>query len=152
VDDPLHIVLIEDDLIDAEAVRRSFGRLGLAHALHHALTVETGVELVGELHADGHARLVVLLDLNLPGEDGHAGLQRLIHDPQTAMVPVLILTTSEDARDRHRAFTGGAAGYFVKPLDSLTLDRILLAIHDYWSVSCFPPNDHGNARPHGNSR
>ena len=59
---------------------------------------------------------IILMDLQLPGMDGHTALARLRADPRTADIPVVALTAFAMAADRARALEAGFDGYLEKPI------------------------------------
>ncbi|MCE9537373.1 MAG: response regulator, partial [Nitrospirae bacterium] len=75
---------------------------------------------------------LILLDLNLRGQDGCDLLKRLRSDARFAMIPTIIFTTSDDPTDLARCYASGANGYVVKPG---TFAELVQCIHDicrYW--------------------
>lgn len=128
------ILLIEDDDIDVLAFRRAaegFGwRIAVARSADDALA---------QLALGTGRKPLIVLDLNLPGLDGHGFLARLRADPTLAALPVVVLTTSTDRRDIARAYGAQVAGYFAKPLDRGAFRAVVTAIHDYWSRAEPPP-------------
>lgn len=63
---------------------------------------------------------LILMDLQLPGEDGLTLTRELKADPATAGIPIVALTAHAMAGDRERALAAGCAGYIPKPLDTRT--------------------------------
>lgn len=93
---------------------------------HHAIDAEMQVHRDGEAMIQWIARMderevpcpdIVLLDLNLPRHDGIAILERIRQSPVCANVPVVIVTSSNAARDRANAARLGVTQYFRKPID-----------------------------------
>ena len=76
---------------------------------------------------------VILMDLQLPGIDGHAALERLRGDPQTAGIPVVAVSAFAMQADRERALDAGFDGYLEKPI----------SVHD------FPAQVRGHVRTGG---
>lgn len=81
-------------------------------ALVGAMTGEEGLEL-----AESHQPSAIILELHLPGRDGFELLRALKDNPATMHAPVIMLTTSERAEDKVRAFELGAADYVCKPFN-----------------------------------
>ena len=75
---------------------------------------------------------VILLDLNLRGQDGCDLLKRLRSDPRFATIPTIIFTTSDDQHDLARCYASGANGYVVKPGIFAELVQCIHDICRYW--------------------
>lgn len=116
----LSLLHIEDDSLDAEAFRRALRR----HQLEADVCVATdGTEALQKLRdpsrVSGDDELV-LLDLNMPGMNGHEFLDELRADPSLRTKTVFVLSSSDHARDMQLAYERNVAGYFLKSdLDSL---------------------------------
>jgi two-component system cell cycle response regulator DivK len=111
------ILVVEDNDRNLKLVRDV-----LEHAGYRVLVAtsgEDGVALAVEQPPD-----LVLLDLGLPGIDGHEALRRLRASPRTRSLPVVAVTAYAMAADRERALRAGFDGYLDKPLDvrALPLD------------------------------
>ncbi len=81
----------------------------------------------------------MLLDVKLPLLDGFEVLQQIRSGPSTRCLPVVILTASNQERDRQRAYELGANGYVVKTIDFEADTAALHAIAQYWAISNEPP-------------
>ncbi len=137
------ILLVEDDPHDVVLILTAFGEVGLRDQV---VVVNDGVQAVDYLQARKVFRYrspgypaVVLLDVKLPLVDGFEVLQQIRSDPATRLLPVVILTSSNQERDRQRAYALGANGYVVKTIDFETDTAALHAIGQYWAVSNEPP-------------
>ena len=64
---------------------------------------------------------LILMDIQLPGQDGLAFTRELKADPSTAMIPIVALTALAMPGDRERSLEAGCAGYISKPIDTRTL-------------------------------
>ena len=106
---PLRQILVVDD--DSDIVRALTMRLKSAGfdviAAHDG---ESALALAAR-----HRPHAIILDLGLPGCDGHVVTKRLRSDPATAEIPVIVLTARATRMDFRKAHAAGAAGYFVKP-------------------------------------
>jgi two-component system chemotaxis family response regulator WspR len=109
------VLLVDDQPIIAEAVRRMLA--GDADITLH--TCNRAADAVAR--ARDVRPTVILQDLVMPELDGFAVLDRLQADAGTRGVPVIVLSTKEDARDKSRAFSVGAADYLVKLPDRIEL-------------------------------
>jgi len=131
------ILLVEDNPDDEALTLRAFGK----HRIPNQIVVaRDGVEALDYLFGAGQyadrnvAELpaVVLLDLKLPRIDGLEVLRRIRADARTALLPVVVLTTSREAQDIHEAYSLGANSYIRKPVD---FEQFLLAVGqlgNYW--------------------
>jgi len=130
------ILLIEDDQIDAMTVRRAFKELHVANPLAH---VENGEAALAYLHGPAQDRpCLILLDLNMPIMGGIEFLRAAKADAGLKRIPVVVLTTSEEQRDKLESFDLGVAGYMRKPVDYKQFVETMRTIDAYWTVSELP--------------
>ncbi len=130
----VEVLLVEDNPGDVVLTREAFedARVDI-HLSVAADGPSAFAELEGRRTTPG-ARLpdLVLLDLNLPGMDGHEILRRIRTDDDLRHLPVIIMTTSDRPDDVLDAYRGTANSYITKPLDP---DEFLAAVRglgDYW--------------------
>ena len=140
-DRSLHILLVDDDEVDVRNVRRAIQRnqdRGLAATTLHVAA--DGVEALELLRSDAipARRRLVLLDLNMPRMNGLELLRALRADPELAALPVVVLTTSDDERDKMEAYDLNVAGYLVKPVDFASTVELMAALETYWTVVELP--------------
>ena len=127
------VLLIEDDEIDRLVIKRVFKKVGLSNPL---ICLDNGSALFQWLQQHTPALpALILLDLNLPGADGLEILARLKTDPYYNLIPIIILTTSNDPTDRKVCFRHGVVGYMIKTIDPELYTKKINAIIDYWSAS-----------------
>jgi CheY-like chemotaxis protein len=119
--EPLAIVLAEDDDGHASLVQRNLERAGLADGLRR---LRDGQEALDYLRAEGNytgrdtsQSLLLLLDIKMPRVDGVEVLRQLKADPRTALIPVIMLTTTDDPREIQRCYELGCSVYITKPVD-----------------------------------
>lgn len=130
------ILLVEDDQVDAMTVRRALKELHVANRLEH---VENGEEALAYLRDAGKERpCIVLLDLNMPIMSGSEFLQIVKRDAAMRRIPVVVLTTSEEQKDKLESFNLGVAGYMKKPVDYRQFVEMIRSIDAYWTVSELP--------------
>lgn len=133
------ILLVEDNPDDAELTVRAFRRSNLANELD---VVRDGAEALAYLFGEGEYATrdlrdqpqVVLLDLKLPKVSGIEVLRRIRNNPRTALVPVVILTSSDEEEDVLQSYRLGANSYLRKPVD---FHRFVDAVQNlglYWLV------------------
>ena len=133
----LHILLVDDDEVDVMNVRRAFRKANITNPL---FTAGNGLEALEVLRGDTmpvHQRLV-LLDLNMPKMNGLEFLRELRADPALAATPVVVLTTSNEDRDKVEAYKMNVAGYLVKPVTFINFVELMIALNKYWTLVELP--------------
>jgi two-component system, chemotaxis family, response regulator Rcp1 len=130
----MQILLVEDNPADAELVEEAFRDCPFPYQLHFA---EDGVVALQFLRRQGRFAAaprpdMILLDLNLPKKDGREVLQELKADPILQTIPVIVLTTSDDDADVHRAYGLHANCYLTKPVDLDDFLRKVRSIENFW--------------------
>jgi two-component system response regulator len=125
---------VEDSEADAELTRTALRKRRLFNPLH---VVDTGQAALDFLyrrgaHVDAPRPVLVLLDLNLPGLDGHDVLRVMKEDPDLRRIPVVVLTSSPHELDVRRAYDAHANSYIVKPVDFHKFVDAVSQISDYW--------------------
>ncbi len=142
------ILLVEDNDEDFEATRRAFRKAGLKNGLHRC---EDGDEALDYLYRRGKytdpatsARPgIILLDLNLPGTDGREVLREIKSDEALRTIPVVVLTTSDDAQDIQSCYDAGANSYMVKPVNLPGFFEAIQRLRDYWFEVVILPTEGG---------
>ena len=136
-DRTLNILPVEHDQIDVMNVQRAFQRHNILNPLYIA---GDGVEAMEMLRAGKvpAARRLVLLDLNMPRMNGIEFLRELRADPAFANTPVVVLTTSNDERDRVNAFNLNVAGYLLKPVTFGNFAELMATLNRYWTLVELP--------------
>jgi CheY-like chemotaxis protein len=133
----LNILLVEDDEVDVMNVRRSFQKNHIANPLFVA---GNGIEALARLRSGEipRERRIVLLDLNMPKMNGIEFLRALRQDPELASTPVVVLTTSNDERDKVEAYNLNVAGYVLKPVTFANFCEVMAALNKYWTLVEMP--------------
>jgi two-component system response regulator len=138
------IMLVEDNPDDEALTVRALRKNKVVNEI---VVARDGVQAIEYLFCEGaHANRdcndmpqVVLLDLKLPKLDGLEVLRRLRADPRTKLIPVVILTSSNEEQDRMAGYRLGANSYVRKPID---FDHFVIAATQlglYWLVLNQPP-------------
>ncbi len=130
--EPFEILLVEDYEPDAEYLLRLFKKHRVTNQIHVALD---GGQALDFLFCRGAYRqrkadtapLVVLLDIRLPKLDGWEILKQIKENPQTASIPVVMLSGSVFAEESERAQELGAVGCASKPVHMEELERLIAA-------------------------
>lgn len=135
--DHLNILLVEDDQVDVMNVRRAFRKSNITNPLHVADDGLRALEMLrsGEIPL---ARLLILLDLNMPKMNGIEFLEEVRADEGLRHLPVVVLTTSDDERDRIEAYNLNVAGYIVKPVTFLNFVEAMSTLNKYWTLVELP--------------
>ena len=133
----LNILLVEDDQVDVMNVKRAFERNRISNPLFIAEDGVQGLEMLrsGSFPRD---RRLVLLDLNMPRMNGIEFLREVRRDPALQSTPVVVLTTSNDDRDKIEAYNLNVAGYLLKPVTFVNFVEVMAALNKYWSLVELP--------------
>jgi CheY-like chemotaxis protein len=134
---PIEILLVEDNPADVELTLRALKKHNLTNFVQ---VVSDGAQALDYLFATGCFAgqkkalppKVVFLDLKLPKVDGREVLRRMKSDERTRMIPVVVLTSSQEERDIVESYKLGVNSYVVKPLD---FDKFVEAVSElglYW--------------------
>ena len=136
----IKILLIEDDEVDAELIRRSFKRNKLKNEVLVVTDGSLGIDAVREHYEKHQPRvpLVVLLDLNLPIMNGHEFLRTVRSDPNLRPLIVFVVSTSDDPSDTREAYANNVAGYLVKGKMNSDPDALYRLISEYIDSNTFP--------------
>jgi CheY-like chemotaxis protein/anti-sigma regulatory factor (Ser/Thr protein kinase) len=117
------VLYVEDNLSNLKLIEHLFTHLPevqLIPAMHGQL----GLDLARQHHPD-----MVLLDLHLPDLAGKDVLERLKKDPETAQIPVIVISADATAGQIERLREGGAADYLTKPIDAKRLLELVEGIN-----------------------
>jgi CheY-like chemotaxis protein len=136
----LHILLVDDDEVDVMNVQRAFKKNNISNPLYVA---NNGLEALELLRGQGGqpirgTRRLVLLDLNMPKMNGLEFLRAIRDDPQLRSLTVVVLTTSDDERDRIEAYNLNVAGYILKPVTFTAFVEAMATLNKYWTINEFP--------------
>jgi CheY-like chemotaxis protein len=133
----LNILLVEDDEVDVMNVQRAFKKNNILNPLFFA---RNGIEALEILRGDDFPKSgrIVLLDLNMPKMNGIELLNEIRKDPNLRSLPVVVLTTSRDERDRVEAYNLNVAGYLVKPVAFPDFADLMAMLNKYWTLVELP--------------
>jgi CheY-like chemotaxis protein len=133
----LNIMLVDDDEVDIMNVKRAFARANIANPMFVA---HNGIEALEALRSGKvpPARRLVLLDINMPRMNGIEFLREVRKDPDLQALCVVVLTTSNEDRDRIEAYQLNVAGYLVKPVTFVNFVDVMATLNKYWTVMEMP--------------
>jgi two-component system response regulator len=134
-----YILLVEDNPDDVKLTLRALKKNNI---LNRVVVAEDGVEALDYLfgrgkYADRDLRAmpqVILLDLKMPKVDGLEVLQQLRAHEETKVLPVVILTTSNEERDRIESYKLGANSYVRKPVEFNEFLKAVRQLGLYWLI------------------
>lgn len=138
------ILLVEDNPDDLELASRALNKAGYADSL---VVARDGVEALDYLFGTGAFAgrdtsvqpALILLDLKLPRLGGHDVLERLRREKRTQLIPVVVLTSSDERDDIRGAYARGANSYIRKPVEFGRFTAALSEIGHYWLELNTPP-------------
>lgn len=131
------ILLVEDDEVDVMNVRRAFKKNNIPNPL---TVVENGLKALELLRttAREEAPSIILLDINMPKMNGIEFLKELRADPDLKRIPVFVMTTSNEDKDRIEAYNMNIAGYIIKPVSFEQFTDSVATLSQYWNLIEFP--------------
>jgi len=137
------ILLIEDNMDDANLTLRALKKNNLANNLYH---VKDGAEALEYIYAEGKYKdrdikkmpKLILLDLKMPKIDGIEVLKNLKSNEATKSIPVVILTSSKEDPDIKTCYALGANSYVVKPVDFDSFMKAVSELGFYWLLINHP--------------
>lgn len=145
--DGIEILLIEDNMSDAELTIRALRKKNLANRLIH---LKDGAEALDFIFCQGefaHRNItnvpkVILLDLKMPRISGIEVLTKLRSDERTKCIPVVVLTSSKEDPDVEACYKLGANSYIVKPVEFDDFMKAVSELGFYWLLlNHSPKND-----------
>ncbi len=138
----INVLLVEDDEVDVMNVQRAFRKGHIANPLHIAGNGLEALEMLRgtseKLPTVPSERRLILLDLNMPKMNGIEFLEALRDDQNLRQIPVVVLTTSNEDRDRLQAYNFNVAGYLLKPVTFNTFVDVMTTLNKYWTLCEMP--------------
>ena len=137
MENTIEIVLIEDNLFEAELAIKALEKNNLANKVLHIDDGEEALDFIfcrGKYNNRANIPLpkVILLDLKLPKVDGLQILKEIKSNPLTKSIPVVILTSSQEERDIVESYQLGANSYLVKPVNFESFAKAIADLGFYW--------------------
>jgi two-component system, chemotaxis family, response regulator Rcp1 len=130
----VNILLVDDNPGDVRLTMEAFRENRVCSSVHVA---RDGVEALAFLHHTGAFAGtprpdLILLDLNMPRKDGREVLAEIKTDPDLALIPIVVLTTSQSEQDIRTAYGLHANCYISKPVDLDQFLTVVNAIGEFW--------------------
>lgn len=125
----MHVLLVDDDDGDVLLITDTLRAIDPTVLISRAFDGQDMLDLFDEFDQPPD---LVLLDLNMPGVNGHEALQRLRRHWRFNQLPVVIFTTSSSPRDIDLAYANGANAYVQKPRAFDEFEATLRHIHGFW--------------------
>jgi CheY-like chemotaxis protein len=137
------VLLVEDDPRDVELALEALRDNNLAERIVVAHDGEAALDFVYRRGAfadrpEGHP-IVILLDLKMPKVDGLEVARQLRSDPQTRLIPIVILTSSRESRDLDECYGIGVNAYIVKPVHFSDFISAVRQVGVFWALLNEPP-------------
>ncbi|HRQ58932.1 MAG TPA: response regulator [Azoarcus taiwanensis] len=137
------ILLVEDNPQDEMLTLRALKK---ANVVNRIDVVRDGQQALDYLFRQGEFAqregpdlpMVVLLDISLPRLSGLEVLERLREDPRTELLPIVILTSSDETQDRLRSYKSGANSFVRKPVEFAEFAETVARLGVYWVATNAP--------------
>ena len=137
--EPVEILLVEDNQNDAELILRAFKKHNFANKIY---VVRDGAEALDFVFCTGayaardirRPPKVVILDLKLPKVSGKEVLKRIKSDEKTKTLPVVVMTASLEEKDVIESYNLGVNSYIVKPVEFEKFVDTIAKLGMYWAV------------------
>ena len=124
---PMEILMVDDDREDIYLTKRLLDDAKLSNDFLYEEESDALFRRLEEIYESrpGGSNLFILLDINMPCQDGFETLKKLKSDDRFKNIPVVMLSTSDDEGNIFESFELGADGYIVKPM---ALDELMAAV------------------------
>ncbi|NOW46366.1 CheY-like chemotaxis protein [Novosphingobium sp. SG751A] len=137
---PVTIIMIEDDPGHARLIEKSIRRAGIANGITHFDNGTAALEFLGDgtVLRDQGGPVLILLDLNLTDMKGVDILARIKERPPLSLMPVIVLTTTDDKQEVARCYELGCNVYITKPLNYDSFSDAIRQLGLFLSVMQLP--------------
>lgn len=150
------ILMVDDDADYLMFAERAFRQNGVNGPIHQ---VHDGEEAIAYMMGEGKYAdrtiyeypTFIMTDLKMPKADGFAVLQHLQGNPEWAIIPSVVFTSSSDLDDIKKSYMLGASSFHVKPHSMDQLRKHLKILHDYWMTCETPEVDRTGRQLHTDS-
>ena len=140
----VEILLVEDNMSDAELITRALRKVNLSNNLVH---VKDGAEALDFIFAKGEFAerevkkmpKVILLDIKMPRVDGIEVLRQVKGNEDTKLIPIVIMTSSKEEQDIIISYKLGVNSFVVKPVEFHDFAKAVSELGLYWVLVNQPP-------------
>jgi CheY-like chemotaxis protein len=150
------ILLVDDDADSLLFTEKAFRQIGVTSPIHQ---VRDGAQAIAYMMGEGKYAdrdtyeypTFIMTDLKMPKADGFSVLEHLKGNPEWAIIPAVVLTSSSDLDDIKKSYMLGASSYHVKPASLEKLRQQLKILHEYWMTCETPEVDRTGRQVHTDS-
>jgi len=138
----VEILLIEDNPADVELTLHALQKRNLANNVKVLTDGQEALDYLSNVCSISDASecpYLIMLDLKLPKVNGLEVLQAIRSNEHTKMIPVVVLTSSEEEKDRVESYKLGVNSYIVKPVEFDSFANVVSEIGFYWVLLNKPP-------------
>lgn len=128
------IMIVEDNPVDLDLSLRAFKKQKFLNPIIIARDGEEAMSFIDKWEKGETKPILILLDIKLPKVSGLEFLKKLKSNPELKSIPVVILTTSSEARDVKEAYEYGANSYILKPVEFEKFIEVASQIDIYWRL------------------
>lgn len=123
----IHILLVEDSIVDAELITEAFKDAGLRHQITTVHDGEKALSFIKMKKPD-----LILLDLNIPKKNGLEVLKELKSHEELKVIPVIVLTNSSSEDDIVKAYKNYCNAYIRKPIGFEQIIDTMKILDEFW--------------------
>ena len=128
------VLLVEDNPDDVELTLLAFKKYNLVNKIIVAKNGEEALDIIFQRKKGGKGKVpgLILLDLKLPKVDGLEVLRQVKSDPEIKLIPVVVLTSSNEDKDLVESYRLGVNSYILKPVDFEKFTEAIRQLGLYW--------------------
>ena len=140
------LLIVDDDKNDRFFIEAAFHKLGVQYRIHAMSDADEAIAYIkGEGKYEDRKQYqfpsYIITDLKMFPKDGFYLLDYIKKHPAISIIPVVMLSSSDDPDDIRHAYLLGASSFFTKPGDTNSLTILLKKIHEYWADCQVPAVD-----------
>jgi CheY-like chemotaxis protein len=141
--EPFTILVVEDNAEEVILLQRAFKKTGMDIAVQFVVNGEEAIDYLSGADRFGDRGTfpepdLVIMDLKMPRKGGFEVLEWFRNLQEGALIPVIVLTSSEREADIQRAYSLGANSYFSKPTSFEEFREMIKVVYDYWALARRP--------------